>query len=418
MHEAAHYNSRRLFFVSREGIFLKKLFDRYQKSLFGKELYQTTYFRASRKATFLPSLGELGTETFEVLFRQYRKLSIEKFVSNLNLKKCLGEELSQIFGSDFTKMEEDLPSSPNFKKLLNLQIFQVNYEEERLKQKAALSHYLTDLGCVDKDVLLVDVGWKGSIQDNLRKLLPGNQRLIGLYLGLSINTSTPLSIKRGLLFDSPSINSPAFCFSKFLPIYEILCAAREGSTSTYELVNQKTTTIMEDDEIERKIFSQIIGPAQNALYKIFESASEALLDHHFDNFANLFKSISKHHSRLLYLPTKMERDFLRKIDHLENFGVLNYTKFEAPPVSAAASIMNLAKLLTAPNRTLGNGSNPLLTCSNLGLGWLQGAVGLTLISKTFGDTSGLNAPPPSSFSKALCLAFRVAERAKTLGDYR
>lgn len=417
--EASHLKSKKLFFVSREGIFLKKIFDHYQNLLFGKHHFTTTYLRASRKATFLPSLGPLEAESFEVLFRQYRALSLKKFIANLNLSEKLDEELGQIFGPDYLTVHNDLPSSQGFQKLLALKSFQITYEQMRQDQRAALIQYLNELGCTDQDVILVDVGWKGSIQDNLRRIFPSTQRLVGLYLGLSINTSTPESLKRGLLFDSPNLQNKSFCFAKFLPIFEILCAAREGSTSRYIVNNKLASTILSPDPIEEKVYSDIIAPAQAKLFEIFSKSAALLLDHHFDNFSEFLTEIAKHHGRMLYMSTPSEINFLRSINHLENFGPLEHTKFTSPKTSIFKATWNLLATLISPQKTFAANGNPILACDDLGLSWLRIAFGGSVIKNTFGSDAGLNcAHHPCVLSQFLCVLFNLAKRSRTLGDYR
>ena len=73
-----------VFFLSREGEFLKKLFDAYVEKVHGKKI-KSHYLLVSRKATYLPSLKPLKEENFDYLLKQYKYTSIEELLKSLNL---------------------------------------------------------------------------------------------------------------------------------------------------------------------------------------------------------------------------------------------------------------------------------------------------------------------------------------------
>src|SRR6185295_6164659 len=72
------------------------------------------------------------------------------------------------------------------------------------RRREALDAYLRqEMDLAHADVLVVDVGWRGTIQDNLARVLP-DHRLHGLYLGLFpyLNPKPVEGTKRAVAFDA------------------------------------------------------------------------------------------------------------------------------------------------------------------------------------------------------------------------
>ena len=84
-----------VFFLSREGEYLKKLFDAYVEKINYKKI-KSHYLLVSRKATFLPSLNKIEDEDFGRLLKQYSYTSIVEFMKSLNFPQ---EEIDSILNS-------------------------------------------------------------------------------------------------------------------------------------------------------------------------------------------------------------------------------------------------------------------------------------------------------------------------------
>ncbi len=157
-----------IFLFSREGEFLKKLLDTYLEVNNIKTI-KTHYLIVSRKSTFITSLQPLENETFETLFRQYRKMSIINFLKSLNFQENEINRIDNSLKKDLNFTENDLPTSESFKFLLSNSDFCTIYENKRTEQKENLKNYIKSFGVhVEQDGLAtVDVGWKGTIQDHI-----------------------------------------------------------------------------------------------------------------------------------------------------------------------------------------------------------------------------------------------------------
>ncbi len=159
----------KLLFLAREGYFLEKLYVRYCNSFNVKELPHK-YFLTSRRSSSVPQI-----DTYSDI-KELLKSSYTGRASNL-LKERFGLKLR---GKDFyiRSMEKDeskvlLLLSDYIEELLNNSIEEKRNYIEYLKQEFTSIESL-------RDATLVDVGYAGSIQYYLMKML--HQQLEGCYM--------------------------------------------------------------------------------------------------------------------------------------------------------------------------------------------------------------------------------------------
>lgn len=338
---------RDVFFLAREGQFLKILFDEYQQShIVVPDLrIRSHYFLASRRSTFLPSLAPLGAEQFPMLFRQYTTLSANEFLLNLDMQDLadqLARELSQY---DFAARLEEFPKSRLFKDLLGQPLFQREYESRRRAAHEGLAAYLRSFSLEAagaESLALVDVGWKGTIQDNLFRALSHHagsglpSRIDGYYLGLvSHGAASTHNTKTGLLFDVEHKGQRGYAvFNENRSLFESVLGADHGSAQRYlPADNGKPTSVLCSDFEERKLFEHVIGPMQARLLSVFKGL-DALLAVRGGDDDWLMRATQQHHMRMVFEPTQAEMDWFSGIYHIENFGVFERSDYARTPQRA------------------------------------------------------------------------------------
>lgn len=226
-------------FCSREGQLIKKFFDIYQKKTYGDEYIKTKYLYVSRKAILAPSLKNLSEEKFESLFRQYKEILVCDFLNSLGMKD---EKYVNILKKSGVEMNDVITSSvddPILKKIRSCEKFVTLYDEYRSYQKKLFVQYLTGLELVNNNkIAVVDIGWKGTIQDCIQKIL-GNQIVVkGYYLGLISQEFECVNLenKKGVLFsDYPDkcLNYELLQYGHIF--YERIFAADHGPVQGYTL---------------------------------------------------------------------------------------------------------------------------------------------------------------------------------------
>ncbi|MEG1597744.1 MAG: HAD-IA family hydrolase [Bacilli bacterium] len=313
------------FFCAREGKFFKKIFDEYQKNIYGPKI-NTHYILVSRRATFLPSLDSIKNEKFKTLFIQYHVLSLRTFMKNLSFSN--DEINSIVLDMKIKDPDKEISNFPKSKLFLNLkknQLFISIYNEKRLKAKTYFMNYINSFNVsLRNGFAMVDVGWKGTIQNNIKKILK-KVNVKGYYLGLvNYIKTTDYDDKVGVLFEATlnnkSKNNNLFNLNR--SIYEILLDADHGSTLSYD----ENGPVIDNNKKELDLYYNVIEPIQEDMFKMYMKILNTIPFNYYDK--NMFERIiNKKQFRINCEPTSEELELYNKFYHFENFGPLNYTDF-------------------------------------------------------------------------------------------
>lgn len=346
-----------VFFLSREGQPLQRMFDAYVERVGGS--VQSRYLEVSRRATLLPSLGPLEAEQFDTLFRQYRAISLKEFLSSLGLEDGL-ESLSQALKlnpGEVSQRQEDFPSSPLFAKLRANAEFCSLYETQRGSQREAFIDYLRELagGQLPKSLAVVDVGWKGTIQDNLHALLcEGDAPLVeavrGYYVGLiSPGSAGPTNTKEGLLFSGIGTRSFGFqVFNENKSLFEVVLAADHGSVIGYTRDAEGRGrpvrgSFDEDDMLKRSVFP-VLRNVEHRFRCVLATWPTKVTPQRV-------AEITGAHAQMVFRPSPAERAWFDSVFHVENFGLFERSFFSdaSVPPPLRARVQFLIRLLRQRN---------------------------------------------------------------------
>lgn len=386
--------ARDVFFLSREGQFLKVLFDHFQAQhgFSGGAYVRSHYFEVSRRSTLLPSLKPLDQEDFHTLFRQYRRISVEEFLSSLGLEALI-HTLRGRLPFDLGKRLEDLPTSTEFQALLADETFRTTYERERSSRRDALGTYLDGFSRVGRGSTLhvVDVGWKGTIQDNLfsfiadRGAMTQYDRVAGHYLGLvARGSAAENNVKNGIVFSN--VNGPSRNFAIFnenRALFEVVLAADHGSVHSYERSPAGMVRVKHQEFSEEPLYVSKILPLQEQLLEIFVEIDEVLRHSNYPK-VRLQGFVARQHARMLLQPNPDEIAWFQDVYHLENFGVFEHTRFDAPGRASAGFLEGLRFYLSLRKNgaeKLDMGFWPWLTCLQRGGRWVASRYAASLIRR-------------------------------------
>ncbi len=245
---------RDVFFFSKEGEFLRFLFQRFQNDFFGAQIIQSHYLIISRKASYIGSLKPLKEENFTGIFNQYRNISPRDFLLSLSFNEEEARDICDNLNINFTEIFTNFPDSTEFHNIFSLKKFQTLYENKRNEQRNNLVTYLDSFGIdYHRDgINLVDVGWKGSIQDNLFFTLKESVNISGYYVGLFQPTNVrEKNRKVGVLFsETPQKSSYFDIYRTNTSLFEMILGASHGSADGYY-------TREERDPLENRPHTQI-----------------------------------------------------------------------------------------------------------------------------------------------------------------
>lgn len=252
-------NVKTLLFCSREGQNLKKLFDIYQKSIYSENIIKTQYFYVSRRSTLLPSLKEIKDEKFSRIFRQYKELTLYDFMYTIGFNVDEINNVLKLIGCLGTEIVES-PENGNviLNKLFANDFFLSVYNKKRIEQNNLFKEYILSLIEADNETIhLVDIGWKGTIQDNIFEIVGSNKDLQGYYFGLLKKTEKSNNKKQGLLFDSDSSKENIDVFSYNCIELERVFAANHGQTLSYKKCGDMVQPVISDSTKDIDIYRYV-----------------------------------------------------------------------------------------------------------------------------------------------------------------
>jgi predicted HAD superfamily hydrolase len=238
----------KIVFFSRDGYILKRAFE----SLY--DGWDTSYLYVSRRSLRIPQLW-LNPDIHYVVrsFPLARRLTMESYLKNVGLEPALYWKTLEDFSLNLNSIikREDIAKDPQllalYQKLLPDIIQNSKMEYERLIT------YLNQSG-IQGDIAVVDIGWHGSLQYFLDKIIRQSSLSIslhGYYIGLSSNAYTGLDSK-GFISDSPNGEGPCDSWKAFNGFIESLFLAQEGSTKAYTEEDGMIRPVLFDYEYENE----------------------------------------------------------------------------------------------------------------------------------------------------------------------
>lgn len=382
---------RNVFFFSKEGEFLKRLFDRFQEDHFGGPLIRSHYLLVSRKSTFICSVKPLDEENFARLFNQYRDISPRDFLLSLGFAESEAAAVCDGLSINLEKRLENFGTSRTYVTLATSRRFAQVYESKRGYQKQMLLRYLDSFGLdlAREGMHIVDVGWKGSIQDNIYFALDGTMALSGYYLGLLRPTNVnENNRKTGILFADAPVETPYFeVYNSNRSLFEMLLAATHGSADSYwdkemtpsgekrkpqgdagiGVAGGEVVVRTVDLPEERHLFETRIKPLQDRMLSAFREIGRRMLA-----TAAPFPDdewFARKHARMMLKPSRAEIRFFEELVHLENFGVFEFTGFDAGGhVSVRRRWSNFKRAMKYPETVFDAGVWAPVVLNRLGLG--------------------------------------------------
>ena len=397
-----------IFFLSREGEFLQKLFESYQLENFGAIRIPSRYLIVSRKSCYIASLKPLEEETFDKLFYQYRDISPRDFLLSLNFPETFARNLCDELEIAWDKRLINFPESKSFETLTRSASFGDFYERLRREQRRNFFRYLASLG-FDADstqLYLADVGWKGSMQENLYRAFQGKVRITGYYIGLLHSPFNEAGMeKKGILFSEYPQKSAFFdVYNNNRSLFEMTLGASHGSAEGYfsshrdiearenKLLSIHTSIQDEEGDLhivtceqpeEKQLFTEKVASYQLKLQESFVSINGAVLKSCKNGLPPRW--LAEQHGRMVFFPSREEVQYFEELYHLENFGVFEFTRFSPPEVPPLRKKLYNLKAVISDPALLEIGFWPPVILRHMGIGFYRHVDGIKRFRKAFGS---------------------------------
>ncbi|MDX9981960.1 MAG: hydrolase, partial [Lentisphaeria bacterium] len=230
--------NERLFFLTREGEFFSRIFATLFPSgqLAGLALPQAGLLEVSRLATFCASLQATSTEEMMRMWNLYSTQSMSALLKSLGIAPESASELCAKHGLPLDTPVVYPWNDPRVQGLFADTAFQRLVGDKTAADRSLLLAYLAQRGLAPavRRLGIVDIGWRGTIQDNLAWVLP-DRELRGYYLGLAryLNHQPPNCRKSAFGTDLNLELAFPHLLDAVAPL-EMLCNSPLGSVEGYQ----------------------------------------------------------------------------------------------------------------------------------------------------------------------------------------
>lgn len=273
-------NIDEVYYQTREGETFIKIHEIIQKNNpFGVELPKSKIMEVSRMSTFSASLKEFSIEELLRLWSQYRKQSIKALFKTLAIDIDKYKEFMEKYKIDIEEKIEFPWFDQKIQQLCKDSKFTNKIQIELNRKREELLTYFKDKKGIendDKPLFVVDIGWRGTIQDNLCYIYQ-NKKIIGYYLTLYdyYNIQPENSYKIGYLDDKKIRDNE---ISSIITLLEWIFNPGTGSVIEYK--QGKAIRKAKTDETD--IVNQYIKPLQEGMLAGAEIINEYMKYHPYE----------------------------------------------------------------------------------------------------------------------------------------
>ena len=281
-------NCKDILFMSREGQFLKKLFEKYclLRKEFGLDVININshYFYGSRNSIMSASVKPLEEENFEFMFRFFNYfIKPSMFLYSIGFSKSQIEDVRKSFGKNIDKICLSFKSSKTFKKLQQNEVFRKIYEENRAKQSVSFAKYMQTFNIdYNNGLVFVDIGYHGTMQDLIFKYFDEKVNIQGYFIK-NRGKQTKGNLKYGLLGDNVDKKLFGAKVNKYDAFnYEQILRADHGRCLGYEVINDTAQPLLDIENKDEEVFEKYVKTMQDQILEKFELIARKSLNQNID----------------------------------------------------------------------------------------------------------------------------------------
>ncbi|MEN0021442.1 MAG: HAD family hydrolase, partial [Planctomycetota bacterium] len=236
--ECAHRRGLdRVFYCTREGTF----FEAMHRALaphrpFGIPMPQSQILHVSRISTFMPSLRRFDTDEMMRVWRMYSKQSIGQMLASMHVESLPFEPMIARHGLTPDEVIVHPWKDVRVRALFEDRAFVTLLERRRTERRKLLYPYFDSRGFspARRSVVIVDIGWRGTIVDNIAHLFP-KTRVHGVFLGLFnlLNDQPTNASKSAFGPDARTSTLPELATITHVAPLEMICNSAGGSCMGY-----------------------------------------------------------------------------------------------------------------------------------------------------------------------------------------
>jgi predicted HAD superfamily hydrolase len=309
---AAELGLNRLYFVSRDGQILLKLARIINDKL--KYDIELRYLYGSRQAWHLPAIRDIGEEELKWILAPTSVLNLSIILNRLNIKPAAVNELLNEYGFDdrwYTRPLKRQHITTVRKFLTDPRAKRVILSKVHSLRPAIIGYFKQEGLMRDDKYALVDIGWNGSLQRSLSRILGDagySFGIKGFYFGLrqrlkNKDSDVLLSYFSG--HENPcQLNR--LCYT--VPVLEAFSAADHGGVVFYEQNGNSFEPKLRSRTDERRVewgvlvqhaaMTRCIELVRDSKYDLIKKLRQ-LKDIHFCNFSRFMIDPTAEEARVI-----------------------------------------------------------------------------------------------------------------------
>lgn len=236
--QATQAGAERVYYFTREGVFFRRLHEHIRTAApLGILIPPGELLEVSRLATFLPSLREFTPHEFMRIWNLYSTQSVGALCATLGLDATQFERFWTRHGLNPEEPIRYPWQDPRVLALLADDELRDLWDAIRQQRRARLLRYLAAHGITpdQRRLFIVDIGWRGTIQDNLAYLLP-DVHVHGVYFALKqLLNEQPSNVDKVAFGPDENRDAPVKTLSiHHVAPLEMLTNCPGGSVRAYE----------------------------------------------------------------------------------------------------------------------------------------------------------------------------------------
>jgi FMN phosphatase YigB (HAD superfamily) len=257
-----------LFFQTREGEFFIRVYSALfpQGRLAGLDLPGASVLEVSRLATFTASLREGSIEELNRTWRLLQRQSPAALFKTLGLPIEKHAAILEQCGLVAGEMVERPWDDARVSKLLAHPEFKQSLKDKIQEDRSLLIRYLAARGVIGKKCVgLVDIGWRGTIQDNIATVVP-DVFFHGYYLGLQrYLNSQEKNVSKAAFGPDTNVGLDHIHLLDSIAPLEMLCISSFGSVEGYVMTEDGVKTLRRIDESENVSYEKFSKSFQDGV---------------------------------------------------------------------------------------------------------------------------------------------------------
>jgi FMN phosphatase YigB (HAD superfamily) len=248
LQEAARRGIRRLYFVARDGYVIKKFAEHIASTMDAPP--ELRYLYGSRQAWRSVSLDGTCVGDLAWAFEATESVSLHAVFERLGTTPSIAQEELLSWGYPTSEWSRALTATELKVLLMRFEssgVLHQRLSEAISPQRAAALAYLKDEGLFDEMTwAIVDLGWHGSLQSSLTRLIAarGGRCPLGLYFGLrSRGSKGPANSECAAFAFDVDRGDAEISVPDLVYLMESFCTASHGTCKGYEAVDGRSRPV-------------------------------------------------------------------------------------------------------------------------------------------------------------------------------